>query len=82
MLPALVLAVGLIVLYRLARKVQLYFSLRDFGGHWTAGWTRLWLLRVNNSGKMNEYFREINEKYGKHSLNLKQIQPRQILAQT
>ncbi|TKX23309.1 cytochrome P450 monooxygenase-like protein 23 [Elsinoe australis] len=64
MLPALVLAVGLIVLYRLARKVQLYFSLRDFGGHWTAGWTRLWLLRVNNSGKMNEYFREINEKYG------------------
>ncbi|KAF2224920.1 cytochrome P450 [Elsinoe ampelina] len=64
MLPALVLAVGVLLLYRIIRTVRQYFALRDFGGHWTAGWTRLWLLRVNSSGRMNEYFRDINEKYG------------------
>ncbi|KAF4552638.1 Cytochrome P450-like protein 11 [Elsinoe fawcettii] len=64
MLPALVFAIGAFLLYRIILKVKQYFSLKNFGGHWTAGWTRLWLLRVNSSGKMNEYFRDINEKYG------------------
>ncbi|PNS20907.1 Isotrichodermin C-15 hydroxylase [Sphaceloma murrayae] len=64
MLSAVLLVLAALVLYRVYRTLRLYYNLRDFGGHWAAGWTRLWLLRVNSSGKMNEHFREINEKYG------------------
>lgn len=50
--------------YYIYREAQRYYSLKAFGGHWTAGWTRLWLLRAHSSGRMNLYFTEANDKYG------------------
>ena len=47
-----------------ARKIHQYWILRAFGGHWTAGWTRMWLLRTQSSGNMNKIFTSINDQYG------------------
>lgn len=58
----LLLATG--IAYYIYRKARQYYGLKAFGGHWTAGWTRLWLLRAHSSGRMNLYFTEANDKYG------------------
>ncbi|KAF2154696.1 cytochrome P450, partial [Myriangium duriaei CBS 260.36] len=58
------LAIALGLVLWAARKIQQYNTLKDFGGHWTAGWTRLWLLRAHNSGNMNHVFTDINDRYG------------------
>ena len=64
MVPAaLLLAIALVTLY-VARSVRTFFALRHFGGHWSAGWSRIWLLRTQSSGEMNKRFTEINDKYG------------------
>lgn len=60
---ALVAGITLAFLY-VVRHVQTYLELRDFGGHWSAGWTRVWLLRCHLSGEMNKRFTTINDKYG------------------
>jgi hypothetical protein len=61
--------VALVSIY-LFKKVNTYLELREFGGHWLAGWTRLWLLRCHHSGTMHKQFTEINEKYGMNSLGV------------
>lgn len=47
-----------------ARKTQRWYALQAFGGHWSAGWSRLWLLQTQKSGHMNKIFTDINRKYG------------------
>jgi hypothetical protein len=42
-------------------------ALKQFGGHWSAGWSRIWLLRTQGSGEMNLRFTALNEKYGRWS---------------
>lgn len=51
--------------FHVARCVKTYNSLKDFGGHWSAGWSRLWLLKTQSSGYMNKIFTEVNQKHGK-----------------
>ena len=64
MLPvALIVGLGLFLLY-VVRTLQQYWALREFKGPWVAGFSRLWLLRANGSGKMNIAFTEVNDKYG------------------
>ncbi|KAK1028925.1 hypothetical protein LTS16_020166 [Friedmanniomyces endolithicus] len=57
------LGLALLALY-LVRAIRTYYSLSHFGGHWVAGWSRLWLLRTQGSGEMNKRFTEVNRKYG------------------
>lgn len=65
--PTLLIAVSLIVIL-LARfittKIRAYNALSHFKGPWSTGFSRLWLLRVNASGEMHKYFKEVNDKYG------------------
>ena len=64
MLPAtLLLAIALFVFY-VIHCLRTFFYLRHFGGHWSAGWSRIWLLRTQGSGQMNKIFSAVNEKYG------------------
>ena len=64
MLPiALLAALGFIVIY-IVRTLQQYLALNEFKGPWLAGFSRLWLLRANGSGKMNLAFTKVNDKYG------------------
>ncbi|KXL51350.1 hypothetical protein M433DRAFT_60553 [Acidomyces richmondensis BFW] len=58
---ALVLGIALLAYY-VVQSVQTYYALRQFGGHWSAGWSRLWLLRTQGSGEMNKRFTAINRK--------------------
>lgn len=60
----LLLVFALLGLY-VARKTRQYYVLKDFGGHWSAGWSRLWLLKTQGSGKMNRTFTKINKQHGK-----------------
>jgi hypothetical protein len=60
------LVVALVLLY-LARQLVRYSALSHFGGHWSAGWSRLWLLRTQSSGHMHKTFTDINRKYGNSS---------------
>ena len=60
----LLLGIALFAFY-VARCVRPYYALRDFGGHWSAGWSRLWLLKTQSSGYMNKTFTEVNQKHGK-----------------
>jgi len=55
----------LILLARLiTTKTRAYNALSHFKGPWSTGISRLWLLRVNASGEMHKYFKEVNDKYG------------------
>ena len=60
---AIFLAVCLFIAY-VARAVKTYHELKQFGGHWSAGWSRLWMLQTQGSGEMNKRFTELNRKYG------------------
>ncbi|CAJ2509046.1 Uu.00g140720.m01.CDS01 [Anthostomella pinea] len=60
---ALSLAIGVVVLY-VVRAVRTYYALSQFGGHGSAGWSRLWLLRTQGSGEINKRFTKINNQYG------------------
>lgn len=64
------LGLALLALY-IVREIRTYTSLKQFGGHWTSGWSRLWLLRTQGSGEMNKRFTEINLKYGECFLTRK-----------
>ncbi|WPG97567.1 Hypothetical protein R9X50_00034400 [Acrodontium crateriforme] len=64
-MPSTVLVLLLVLLaVFVVRSVRAYVSLRQFGGHWSVGWSRLWLLQAGKSGQMNKRFTEINVKYG------------------
>jgi hypothetical protein len=54
---------ALVVLY-IVRSVRTYLSLKQFGGHWSAGWSRLWLLKTQSSGEMHKRFAALNRKHG------------------
>ncbi|KAF2479207.1 putative P450 monooxygenase [Neohortaea acidophila] len=53
-----------LVAFYVVRSVRIFCSLRRFGGHWSVGWSRLWLLRTQGSGQMHKRFTEVNNKYG------------------
>lgn len=61
---SLLVAFAILGLVVLLRRCQRHHALRHFGGHWSAGWSRLWLLKSQGSGEMNKIFSAINEKYG------------------
>ncbi|EME45124.1 hypothetical protein DOTSEDRAFT_33703 [Dothistroma septosporum NZE10] len=67
MAPAtlLVCACALLAVIGVIQSVRQCYALRDFGGHWSAGWSRLWLLKAQSSGEMNKRFTDINQRYGK-----------------
>ena len=66
---ALVLAIALVTLY-VVRSIRTFLALRHFGGHWSVGWTRLWLLRTQGSGEMNKRFTKVNNKYGEYDFQV------------
>jgi hypothetical protein len=57
---------ALILLY-CVNQTRIYFRLNQYRGPRTSGLSRLWLLRANLSGRMHEYFRGVNDKYGELS---------------
>lgn len=60
----LLLAIGSCLIFWITRKIRQFYALRAFGGHWSAGWSRLWLLWAHGSGNMNHIFTDMNDKYG------------------
>lgn len=54
---------ALVTLY-IARSIRTFIALRHFGGHWSSGWSRLWLLKTQGSGEMNKRFTTITDEYG------------------
>lgn len=62
---AMLVAVAGLLLFWVVRKVRQYYALRAFGGHWAAGWTRMWHLQTSKSGRMNKIFTDINDQYGR-----------------
>ena len=70
MLPALVIGVGLLIAITVGRKLRQYYALRDFDGPWSVGFSRLWLLWANGSGKMNIVFTKVNDQYGKSTFRM------------
>lgn len=63
MLSVTLVVIALVAFYVL-RSIQTYLKLSHFGGHWSAGWSRIWLLRTQGSGQMNKIFTTINDRYG------------------
>lgn len=70
----LIASIAIFALY-IARVVRQYYALRRFGGHWSAGWSRLWLLRTQGSGEMHKHFTAINKKHGECSSPFSQQPP-------
>ena len=64
MIPATLLLVFALLAVFVVRKIRAYYGLKQFGGHWSAGWSRLWLLKASRSGEMNKRFIAVNNKYG------------------
>lgn len=62
----LLLAIALFALY-IFRSVRTFYSLKQFPGHWSAGWSRIWLLRTQGSGQMNRIFTAVNDQYGEEN---------------
>ncbi|KAF2841841.1 putative P450 monooxygenase [Patellaria atrata CBS 101060] len=56
-------AILLFLLY-IAREIRAYYNLKQFGGPWIVGFSRIWLYRSIMSGRMNIHFTELNDKYG------------------
>lgn len=69
--PAMVAAayflVAAVALAFVVRSVRTYYSLKEFGGHWSSGWSRLWLLNTQSSGEMHKRFAALNRKHGEFS---------------
>jgi hypothetical protein len=59
----LLVSVAFVAIY-VVRATARNNALKQFGGHWSAGWSRIWLLRTQGSGEMNLRFTALNEKYG------------------
>lgn len=51
----------------IVRSIRTYHALREFGGHWSAGWCRLWLFNTQSSGEMHKRFTALNRKDGEYS---------------
>ena len=59
--------VAAVALAFVVRSVRTYYSLKEFGGHWSSGWSRLWLLNTQSSGEMHKRFAALNRKHGEFS---------------
>lgn len=60
----LLVSLALVAIY-VVRATSRNNALKQFGGHWSAGWSRIWLLRTQGSGEMNLRFTALNQKYGR-----------------
>ncbi|KAK4235349.1 Pisatin demethylase [Achaetomium macrosporum] len=60
----LVLSPALLVLWLIVRRFQEYARLRHIPGPFWAGWTGLWLIRAQLSGRMNFILHDTIRKYG------------------
>jgi hypothetical protein len=69
MVPTAVVLAAAFVIFYVVQSVRTYFALRHFGGHWSAGWSRIWLLRTQSSGEMNKIFTVITDEYGELQLS-------------
>lgn len=67
MVPAVLFVVAVALFVYVTRTLQQYLALKEFKGPAVAGFSRLWLLRANGSGKMNTVFTAVNDKYGQSS---------------
>lgn len=67
MVAAAYFLVAAVTLALVVRSIRTYYSLNQFGGHWSAGWSRLWLLNTQSSGEMHKRFAALNRKYGEFS---------------
>ncbi|KAM0811293.1 putative Cytochrome P450 monooxygenase aba1 [Seiridium cardinale] len=57
--------IGVVLFTWLARRlIKRNRALGDFKGHWSSGWSRLWLLNTQGSGEMNKRFTQLNKDYG------------------
>ena len=65
----LILTIAILTIF-VARKLRAYYALKAFGGHWSSGWSRLWLLKTQSSGRMNKIFTDINREYGMCNFSL------------
>ncbi|CZT20651.1 related to pisatin demethylase (cytochrome P450) [Ramularia collo-cygni] len=64
MVHSIPIAIFAIFAFYVVRVVRQHHALRHFGGHWSAGWSRLWLLRTQSSGEMHKHFTAINKQHG------------------
>ncbi|KAF2720369.1 cytochrome P450 [Polychaeton citri CBS 116435] len=64
MAPVILYSFCFIFVLWLVKRIQVYYSLNQFGGHWSAGWTRLWQFKTQRSGQMHKLFTELNATYG------------------
>jgi len=67
MVAAAYFLVAAVTLALVVRSIRTYYSLKQFGGHWSSGWSRLWLLNTQGSGEMHKRFAALNRKYGEFS---------------
>lgn len=67
MVAAAYFLVAAVALALVVRSVRTYYSLKQFGGHWSSGWSRLWLLNTQSSGEMHKRFAALNRKHGEFS---------------
>jgi hypothetical protein len=67
MVSAAYFLVAAVALAFVVRSIRTYYSLKQFGGHWSAGWSRLWLLKTQSSGEMHKRFAALNRKHGESS---------------
>lgn len=75
MVHSILIALFAIFIFYVAQVTRQYHALRQFGGHWSVGWSRLWLLRTQGSGEMHKHFTAINKKYGKFTYPFGQPPP-------
>ena len=75
MLPALVIAFAALLAFVSIRTARQYYALRDFSGPWSVGFSRLWLLWANGSGKMHLVFTKVNDEHGKYTALSSAIEP-------
>lgn len=67
MVAAAYFLVAAVALALVVRSIRTYYSLKQFGGHWSSGWSRLWLLNTQSSGEMHKRFAALNRKHGEFS---------------
>jgi len=65
-------AAALVVAWFIARTIWVWRRLRHIPGPTLAGFSSLWLIRKQSSGRFCEHMRDVSEKYGEY-LSLSRI---------